>query len=89
MGDHNTYAVPCLAATSALRMWPLAFGLFYFHVAATTVERPMVRREVKDENVWGLKIDWCHHGAMDWIDQFNETILMRDLKVSAHHDPRG
>lgn len=33
------------------RMWPLAFGIFYLHVAATTVERPMVRREVKDENV--------------------------------------
>lgn len=43
-----------------LRMWPLAFGIFYLHVAATTVERPMVRREVKDENVWGLKIAWCY-----------------------------
>jgi len=32
-------------------MWLLAFGIFYLHVAATTVERPMVRREVKDENV--------------------------------------
>lgn len=32
-------------------MWALAFGLFYLHVAAATVERPMVRREVKDENV--------------------------------------